>query len=163
MATTWKQRTKEQQTKASKTTQTPTEKHRHYGHMGSSQIAAACVPMNSILQKANTRKSLQDCEEGAKTTNKTSVAESQDPSSQDPGDPILEKLQEGRPALFQKDGGAMLIAIVLDRPLQEAQDLVDQPLQFLQEIKRVLDDQKSTGIGLNAPYNPRGCHKTRSH
>ena len=55
---------------------------------------------------------------------------------------ILEKLQEGRPALFQKDGGAMLIAIVLDRPLQEAQDLVDQPLQFLQEIKRVLDDQK---------------------
>ena len=28
---------------------------------------------------------------------------------------ILEKLQEGRPALFQKDGGAMLIAIVLDR------------------------------------------------
>ena len=56
---------------------------------------------------------------------------------------ILEKLQEGRPTLFQKDGGAMLIAIVLDRPLQEAQDLVDQPLQFLQEIKRVLDDQKS--------------------
>ena len=37
----------------------------------------------------------------------------------------------------------MLIAIVLDRPLQEAQDLVDQPLQFLQEIKRVLEDQKS--------------------
>ena len=56
---------------------------------------------------------------------------------------ILEKLQEGRPALFQKDGGAMLIAIVLDRPLQEAQDLVDQPLQFLQEIKRVLEDKKS--------------------
>ena len=45
---------------------------------------------------------------------------------------ILERLQEGRPALFQKDGGAMLIAIVLDRPLKEAQALVDQPLQFLQ-------------------------------
>ena len=55
---------------------------------------------------------------------------------------ILERLQEGRPALFQKDGGAMLIAIVMDRPLQETQNLVDQPLQFLQEIKRVLDDQK---------------------
>ena len=40
----------------------------------------------------------------------------------------------------------MLIAIVLDRPLQEAQDLVDQPLQFLQEIKRVLDDKKSHPI-----------------
>ena len=59
---------------------------------------------------------------------------------------ILDKLQEGRPALFQKDGGAMLIAIVLDRPLQEAQDLVDQPHQFLQEIKKVLDDQKTHPI-----------------
>ena len=37
----------------------------------------------------------------------------------------------------------MLIALVLDRPLQEAQDLVDQPLLFLQEIKRVLEDKKS--------------------
>ena len=59
---------------------------------------------------------------------------------------ILEKLQEGRPALFQKDGGAMLIAIVLDRPLQEAQDLVDQPYQFLQEIRQVLEDKKSHPI-----------------
>ena len=40
----------------------------------------------------------------------------------------------------------MLIAIVLDRPLKEAQALVDQPLQFLQEIKRVLDDQKTHPI-----------------
>ena len=59
---------------------------------------------------------------------------------------ILDKLQEGRPALFQKDGGAMLIAIVLDRPLQEAQNLVDQQHQFLQEIKQVLDDKKSHPI-----------------
>ena len=36
----------------------------------------------------------------------------------------------------------MLIAMVLDRPLKDAQALVEQPLQFLQEIKRVLDDQK---------------------
>ena len=49
---------------------------------------------------------------------------------------ILEQIQEGRPALFQRDGGAMLIAIVLDRPLQEAQELVDQPHLFLQEIQR---------------------------
>ena len=40
----------------------------------------------------------------------------------------------------------MLIAIVLDRPLQEAQSLVDQPHQFLQEIKQVLDDKKSHPI-----------------
>ena len=59
---------------------------------------------------------------------------------------ILDKLQEGRPALFHRDGGAMLIAIVLDRPLQEAQDLVDQPDLFLQEIKKVLDDKKTHPI-----------------
>ena len=59
---------------------------------------------------------------------------------------ILEKIQEGRLALFQKDGGSMLIAIVLDRPLQEAQELVDQPHLFLQEIRQVLDDKKSHPI-----------------
>ena len=59
---------------------------------------------------------------------------------------ILDKLQEGRPALFHRNGGAMLIAIVLDRPLQEAQDLVDQPDLFLQEIKKVLDDKKTHPI-----------------
>ena len=30
---------------------------------------------------------------------------------------ILEQMQAGRPALIQKDGGEMLIAIVLDRPV----------------------------------------------
>ena len=34
---------------------------------------------------------------------------------------ILERLQEGRPAIFQQDGGAMLIPMVLDRPLTDAQ------------------------------------------
>ena len=34
---------------------------------------------------------------------------------------ILAEMQAGRPALIQKDGGEMLIAIVLDRPLTEAQ------------------------------------------
>ena len=33
---------------------------------------------------------------------------------------ILEQMQAGRPALIQKDGGEMLIALVLDRPLAEA-------------------------------------------
>ena len=33
---------------------------------------------------------------------------------------ILEQMQAGRPALIKKDGGEMLIAIVLDRPLAEA-------------------------------------------
>ena len=38
---------------------------------------------------------------------------------------ILEQMQAGRPALIQKDGGEMLIAIVLDRPLADAKALVD--------------------------------------
>ena len=33
---------------------------------------------------------------------------------------ILEQMQAGRPALIQKDGGEMLIAIVLDRPLADS-------------------------------------------
>ena len=40
----------------------------------------------------------------------------------------------------------MLIAMVLDRPLSEAQELVDQPHLFLQEIQQVLDDKKSHPI-----------------
>lgn len=56
---------------------------------------------------------------------------------------LLDRLQEGRPALIEQDGGAMLIAIVLDRPLPEAQALVEQPRAFLQEVTRVLADQKT--------------------
>ena len=40
----------------------------------------------------------------------------------------------------------MLIAIVLDWPLPEAQALVDQPREFLQEITRVLENQKTHPI-----------------
>ena len=41
---------------------------------------------------------------------------------------ILERMQAGRPALIKKDGGEMLIAIVLDRPLAEAKALVEPPM-----------------------------------
>ena len=40
---------------------------------------------------------------------------------------ILNKMQEGKTTLIKKDGGEMLIAIVLDKPLSEAQALVDDP------------------------------------
>ena len=43
---------------------------------------------------------------------------------------ILAQMQAGRPALIQKDGGEMLIAIVLDKPLAEAKALVDDPAAF---------------------------------
>ena len=38
---------------------------------------------------------------------------------------ILNRMQEGKTVLIKKDGGEMLIAIVLDKPLAEAQALVD--------------------------------------
>ena len=37
---------------------------------------------------------------------------------------ILAEIQAGRPTIIHKDGGEMLIAIVLDRPLAEAKELV---------------------------------------
>jgi len=43
---------------------------------------------------------------------------------------ILNKMQEGKTTLIKKDGGEMLIAIVLDKPLSEAQALVHDPDPF---------------------------------
>ena len=56
---------------------------------------------------------------------------------------ILDQIQEGRPALIQEDGGDMLIARVLDRPLPEAQALVEDPTAFLREITKVLSDKQN--------------------
>ena len=43
---------------------------------------------------------------------------------------ILAEVQAGRPTIIHKDGGEMLIAIVLDKPLAEAKELVDNPAAF---------------------------------
>ena len=51
---------------------------------------------------------------------------------------ILAQMQAGRPALIQKDGGEMLIAIVLDRRLAEAKALVDDPAAFTREMTKIL-------------------------
>ena len=56
---------------------------------------------------------------------------------------ILNKMQEGRAALIKQDGGEMLIAIVLDKPLAEAQTLVDDPEAFVKEIARIMEDKHS--------------------
>ena len=56
---------------------------------------------------------------------------------------ILEQMQAGRPALIQKGGGEMLIAIVLDRPLADAKALVDDPAAFTQEMTRILFEKQS--------------------
>ena len=52
-------------------------------------------------------------------------------------------MQAGRPALIQKDGGEMLIAIVLDRPLADAKALVDDPAAFTQEMTKILLEKQS--------------------
>ena len=54
---------------------------------------------------------------------------------------ILAQMQAGRPALIQKDGGEMLIAIVLDRPLADAKALVDDPAAFTEMTKILLEKQ----------------------
>ena len=52
-------------------------------------------------------------------------------------------MQAGRPALIQKDGGKMLIAIVLNRPLADAKALADDPAAFSQEMTRILLEKQS--------------------
>ena len=49
----------------------------------------------------------------------------------------------GRPALIEKDGEEMLIAIVLDRPLAEAKALVEAPDAFIQAITRIMQDKQN--------------------
>ena len=56
---------------------------------------------------------------------------------------ILEQMQAGRPALIQKDGGEMLIAIDLDRPFADVKALVDDPAAFTQEMTRILLEKQS--------------------
>ena len=46
-------------------------------------------------------------------------------------------------ALIQKDGGEMLIAIVLDKLLAEAKALVDDPAVFSREMTRILREKQS--------------------
>ena len=42
-----------------------------------------------------------------------------------------------------KDGGEMLIAIVLDRPLAKAKALVEAPDAFIQAITRIMQDKQN--------------------
>ena len=47
-------------------------------------------------------------------------------------------MQTGKKALIKKDGGEMLIAIVLDRPLAEAQALVQDSQAFMRAITQIM-------------------------
>jgi len=56
---------------------------------------------------------------------------------------ILAEIQAGRPKISHKDGGEMLIAIVLDKPLADAKKLVDDPAAFTREMTRILRDKQA--------------------
>ena len=56
---------------------------------------------------------------------------------------ILAEVQAGRPTIIHKDGGEMLTAIVLDRPLAEAKALVDDPAVFTREMTRILCEKQN--------------------
>ena len=46
---------------------------------------------------------------------------------------LLAEVQAGRPTIIHKEGGEMLIAVVLDKPLVEAKAQVDDPAAFTRE------------------------------
>ena len=62
-------------------------------------------------------------------------------------------MQTGRPALIKKDGGEMLIAIVLDRPLAEAQALVNTPDAFIQALTTIMHTRQEEPPG-HCPDDP---------
>ena len=53
---------------------------------------------------------------------------------------ILHRMQTGRSALIKKDGGEMLVAIALDRPLADAQALVSDPQKLIEIILKIIRD-----------------------
>ena len=56
---------------------------------------------------------------------------------------VILAVQASRPTIIHKDGGEMLIAIVLDRPLAEAKALVDDPAAFTRKMTRILREKQS--------------------
>ena len=56
---------------------------------------------------------------------------------------IIQRMQEGKPALIPKEREEILIAIVLDRPLKEAQRLVENPERFFNEILEALETHRN--------------------
>ena len=75
---------------------------------------------------------------------------------------ILAQMQAGRPALIQKDGGEMLIAIVLDRPLAAFTREMTRILLEKQNHPLIAQMIKPTGSGDPPPSNS-AASSTGSH
>ena len=72
---------------------------------------------------------------------------------------ILHQAQEGRQELIKKDGGEMPVSIVLDRPLDEAKALVEDP-DRLTEITAILESKQAHP---NQMVNPDVRDHSRLH
>ena len=83
-----------------------------------------CPPLNSTLAQRTK-------EEGARTLCENKAVA------------IIQGMQEGKPALIPKECEEILIAIVLDRPLKEAQRLVENPERFFNEILEALETHRN--------------------
>ena len=53
------------------------------------------------------------------------------------------KTQAGKSAIIKKDGGEMLVAIVLDKPLAAVKALVEDPTKLIAEIMQILQDKQA--------------------
>ena len=56
---------------------------------------------------------------------------------------IMQQMQEGKPALIPKECEEILIAIVLDQPLVEAKNLVENPEGFFDDILDTLSKKRN--------------------
>ena len=68
---------------------------------------------------------------------------------------LNEELQDAMAWMYfhtKKDGGEMLIAIVLDKPLSEAQALLDDPDAFMLEITKIIQNKHAHPVILS-PQN----------
>ena len=83
-----------------------------------------CPPLNSTLAQRTK-------EEGARTLCENKAVA------------IIQQMQAGKPALIPKKCKEILIAIVLDRPLKEAQRLVENPERFFNEILEALETHRN--------------------
>ena len=59
---------------------------------------------------------------------------------------ILHRMQTGRSTLIKKDGGEMLVAMALDRPLADAEALVRDPRKLVAEILQITRTSNRTQL-----------------
>ena len=55
---------------------------------------------------------------------------------------IIQRMQAGLSTLIKKDGSEMLVAMVLDKPLADAQALVGDPPKLMAEILQIMQDKR---------------------